>query len=110
MNWSDDNHSRWKEDELRRAAKIDGPQPAIVDALRAMGVFVQSLAQVGEGCPDLLCACPGELWLFEVKEIGGRLTPKQKDWHDKVRQRNHIVYDVASAIGIAKHYLGKAKA
>ena len=109
MNWSDDNHSRWKEDELRRAAKIDGNQNAIRDALEAMGVFVESLAAVGNGCPDLLCIVPQATYLLECKMPGGTYRPKQKEWHEKARHRVHIVYDIESAIAITKGYLARNK-
>ena len=39
---------------MRRAARIDDNQIAIVKALRKAGCSVLSLAAVGNGCPDLL--------------------------------------------------------
>lgn len=71
---------------MRRAAKIDANQPAIVQALRAVGASVQSLAAVGKGCPDLLVGFRGSDYLLEVKDGGKppserRLTPSQVEWH-----------------------------
>jgi hypothetical protein len=71
---------------MRRAAKTDANQTQIVSALRAAGVFVQSLAAVGNGVPDLLCGFRGRLFLLEVKDgnkvpSARKLTQAQVDWH-----------------------------
>ena len=67
---------------MRRAARVDVTQEAIVDALLAVGCKVQTLAPLGMGVPDLLVRTPlGSLWLMEVKSPGGELTPAQKKWH-----------------------------
>lgn len=91
------------------AGKVDGTQAAIVEALRDVGVVVRSLAGVGEGMNDLLCALPGELFLIECKVPGERLTPKQKLWHTECPWRNHIAYSVDEALLIANGYRGKRK-
>jgi Holliday junction resolvase len=73
---------------MRRAAKIDANQEAVVSALRAAGAQVQSLAAVGKGVPDLLVKYQGTFYLIEVKD--GRqppskrqLTPDQVKWHEE---------------------------
>jgi len=69
---------------MRRAAKVDKNQPAIVDALRDIGAGVQPLHVVGDGCPDLLVGYQGQNYLLEVKNLKGRgnkLTDDQKIWH-----------------------------
>lgn len=79
---------------MRRAAKVDDTQAAIVDALRAAGCKVLSLAAMGNGCADLLILAPGigeygpdaasSLMLLEVKNLQGRgkkLTPDQIEFH-----------------------------
>lgn len=63
---------------MRRAAKIDLNQPEIVEALRAVGVSVVSLASIGQGCPDLIAAKGDKAWLIEVKGPKGTLTDDQK--------------------------------
>lgn len=71
---------------MRRAARVDRNQPEIVAALRNAGAFVQSLAAVGEGVPDLLVGIDGRTVLVEVKD-GSRppserqLTDQQIEWH-----------------------------
>jgi hypothetical protein len=66
---------------VRRAAKIDKGQQEIVEALRKAGASVTSLAEVGDGCPDLLVGFAGRNYLIEVKGPGATFTPKQKRWH-----------------------------
>lgn len=61
----------------RHAARRDANEPAIVDALEAIGVFVRRLSE--PGLPDLLCYHPREgIRLLEVKMPAGKLTAPQK--------------------------------
>ena len=69
-----------------RAAKIDANQEKVVDALRAAGATVQTLATVGKGVPDLLVGYQGKTLLLEVKDgrkppSARRLTEDQLKWH-----------------------------
>ena len=60
---------------MRRAARVDNNQQAIVDALKRVGVSVEII-----GKPvDLLICCRGETALLEVKnpDGGDRLTKDQ---------------------------------
>jgi len=71
---------------MRRAAKTDANQAAVVDALRKAGCSVTSLAAVGAGCPDLLVGRAGRNFLLEVKDgtkpkSARVLTPAQVEWH-----------------------------
>ena len=71
---------------MRRAAKIDANQDAVVSALRAAGATVQSLAAVGKGVPDLLVGFKGQTLLMEVKNpkqkpSDRKLTDDQLAWH-----------------------------
>lgn len=71
---------------MRRAAKIDANHEQIVSVARAYGATVQSLAAVGNGCPDLLIGYRGYTILVEIKDgtkmpSQRRLTEKQLDWH-----------------------------
>lgn len=70
---------------MRRAARVDANQDAIVSALRAAGASVQPLSAVGQGCPDLLAGFRGTNYLLECKNgaktPGNRpLTADQKEW------------------------------
>lgn len=71
---------------MRRAAKVDMNQPAIVDAFRSMGASVLPLHRVGEGCPDLLIGWRGADFLVEVKN-GSKLTEPQVKFHAEWRGR-----------------------
>ena len=71
---------------MRRAAKIDANQSAIVGALKACGAQVLSLAAIGKGVPDLLILHRGRFQLMEVKDgslppSARRLTPAQEEFH-----------------------------
>jgi hypothetical protein len=57
----------------RWAAKVDGNQAEIVEALEKFGWTVISLARLGGGVPDLLCAKAWRTVLVEVKTDKGRL-------------------------------------
>ena len=65
---------------MRRAAKRDATENAIVDALLEAGCRVQYLSQ-GGGVPDLLVRTPAGQWqVLEVKSPGGGLTDQQVLW------------------------------
>ena len=89
------------------AGKVDANHGPIVDALRAAGVVVRSLAGIGDGMNDLLCIVPQATFLIEVKMPGEQLTPAQKRWHVEAPWRNHIAYSAQQAVEIAQHYMTK---
>lgn len=71
---------------MRKRAKIDGNQKEIVMALRAFGCTVQSLAAVGDGCPDLLVGYRRVNLLMEIKDpkqpqSKRYLTPAEAKFH-----------------------------
>lgn len=78
---------------MRRAAKVDANQTAIVRVLRKIGCSVQPLHAVGKGCPDLLVGrtfADGSKrnYLLEVKDgakppSARELTADQQAWLDK---------------------------
>src|SRR5262245_58992500 len=93
---------------MRRRARIDPGQGAIVKALRAAGFSVQSLASIGKGVPDLLVARAGQLWLLEVKApegprggqsaSGQRLNTLQEMWRSGWRSPVGVVRTVDEAL------------
>lgn len=95
---------------MRRAAKVDENQAAIVAALRAAGASVQSLAAVGDGCPDLLVGYDsGRLGLrlnhlLEVKDLASsrkdKLNDRQALWHAKWRGGVHVVRNPREALQV----------
>ena len=62
------------------AAAVDENQKGIVKDLRAVGISVQSLGRVGEGCPDLLLGYKGRNILCEIKTSKGKLKANQEEW------------------------------
>ena len=73
---------------MRRRARTDANQQAVIDALRQAKATVQSLAEIGNGCPDLLVGYNGRTYLMEVKDgskplSGVKLTANQIEWHQQ---------------------------
>ncbi len=64
---------------MRRAAKRDDAEAAIVDALRKTGWSVEHL-NIANG-PDLMIGKLGRCLLIEVKTGKRKLRPGQADWH-----------------------------
>lgn len=61
-----------------RAKRVDINQKAIVEHLRAMGMSVFHLHEVGKGCPDLLCGMNDQTYLIEIKRDNkASFTPAQ---------------------------------
>jgi len=94
---------------MRRAARTDANQQAVIDVLRQVGATVHSLASMGQGCPDLLVGFRGRTCLMEVKDGSKppsetRLTPDQVVWHrDWTGGSLSVVYgpeDALKVIGV----------
>ena len=88
---------------MRRAARTDGNQQAITDALRAAGASVESLASVGHGVPDLLVSAHCINYLLEIKD-GSKptskraLTDDERTWHAAWRGQVVVVASVEEAL------------
>jgi hypothetical protein len=94
---------------MRKTARVDANQAVIVDALRAIGASVQSLAMVGRGVPDLLVGFRAQTYLLEVKDgekppSARRLTPDEAAWHDSWRGQVATVASIEEAL----HAIGAA--
>lgn len=61
---------------MRRAAKVDANHAGIAKAFMDMGCSVVSLAQLGNGIPDLIVAC-SKTALVEIKD-GSKPPSKQR--------------------------------
>jgi hypothetical protein len=82
--------------------KVDANQPLIVRDLRKAGAMVQSLSDIGKGCPDLLVLFRGDAYVMEVKDgmqppSKQRLTPQEKEWHDQALEAKYHVYIVKTS-------------
>ena len=83
---------------MRRAAKVDGNQPEIVEALRRVGAKVLHLHQVGGGCPDLLVWGKGRSFLMEVKQPGENINKLQAEFIATWPGEIHVVRTTEEAI------------
>lgn len=92
---------------MRHRARVDANHPEIVKALRQIGCSVQSLANVGKGCPDLLVGRAGRNILLEVKDgskVKSRrgLTADEAIWAMNWAGQVAIVESVAEAIAVVQ--------
>jgi hypothetical protein len=91
---------------MRRAAKVDANQGAIVKALRDAGCWVLDLSGVGNGCPDLLVHGPVSPWSLHLLEIkdgakvpsARKLTPDQIRFHAGCNAPLSVVKNVDEAL------------
>ena len=82
---------------------VDTNQSEIVQAFERMGCKVLDLTRVGGGCTDLLVHAGMEyVYLVEVKVPGGKLNPKQHEFHDN--WPCHIVSSVDEVISLVKEW------
>lgn len=78
------------------AKRVDANQSQIVYVLRAVGATVQTLHEVGHGCPDLLVSYRGINYLLECKDgskapSAQKLTPDEVKWHENWRGQVAVV-------------------
>lgn len=90
-----------------KSARTDRNQSEIVRALRQLGCSVQSLAEIGQGCPDLLVGFRGENFLMEVKDgmakpSAQKLTECEKLWHKTWSGKVVIVTSAKEAIALVE--------
>lgn len=82
---------------MRTRGKVDLNQTLIVRSLRECGALVLSLANLGNGAPDLLVFFHNDLFLLEVKrDEKAKLTPMERQFH--ALWPCHVVTDVESAL------------
>ena len=75
---------------MRRAAKVDGNQPAIVAYLRGLGASVLHMHTLGQGAPDLAVGFRGVTYFLELKDpsmkpSARKLTPDEQRFHAEWR-------------------------
>jgi Holliday junction resolvase len=83
---------------VRRAAKVDGTQPAIVEALRRIGAWVLHLHTVGKGCPDLLVWNRGRYVLIECKSKGEDINKDQAEFIATCPGEVHVCWTPEEAL------------
>lgn len=83
---------------MRRAAKADSNQPAIVEALRKCGAAVEHLHQVGGGMPDLLVHGRDRTFLMEIKVPGEKINKLQAEFMARWPGEVHVVRTTEEAL------------
>ena len=84
---------------MRRAAKRDTHETAIVKCLRLSGWSVEHLSM--RDAPDLLLGKNGVTLLAEVKTGNKKLKPGQKKWHDEWKgSKPWILRDVEDVLAL----------
>ena len=99
---------------MRLKARTDSNHAEIVTALRAVGCFVQSLASIGKGAPDLLVIHRGAVHVLEVKDgakpaSGRKLTKDEAKWHAGAFAYGRYAVPVVTSIEDALKVIGAAK-
>ena len=87
---------------MRRNARIDKNHPEVVEAFRALGASVLSLAPLGRGIPDLLVAIGGVTWLIEIKSKKGKENDLQIEWAENWRGARAVVRDTQGVETVVK--------
>jgi len=93
----------------RQRGRVDANHTAVVNALRMAGASVQSLADIGKGCPDLLVAFRGVNYLMEVKDgskppSARKLTEDEVLWIASWKALVHVVMTVDEALDVIGIY------
>ena len=74
----------------------------VVEAFRALGASVLSLAPLGRGIPDLLVAIGGVTWLIEIKSKKGKENDLQIEWAENWRGARAVVRDTQGVETVVK--------
>jgi Holliday junction resolvase len=85
------------------AARVDGNQKEIVQALRDIGASVVTCHAVGQGFPDICVGWQGATYLLEIKDPSKpirdqALTPSQVKFHESWRGHVAVVKTVREAL------------
>ena len=94
---------------MRTKPRLDRNHKEIVEGLRNCGCSVQSLAAIGGGCPDILVARNGRMWLFELKDgkkipSKRKLTEQQVEWKVRWHAAVHTVESLERALWLVTNY------
>ena len=88
---------------MRLKARVDKNHREVVQALRAAGFQVLSLAQLGKGVPDLLVTTGDVTFLAEIKDgKDKKLTEDQIQFHAKWKGRLEIFTDAKQAVRVTQ--------
>jgi hypothetical protein len=89
---------------MRHMHRVDANQADVIAALNRAGCSTQSLTSIGNGCPDLLVARAGQMWVLELKG-DSELAQSQIAWINAWNAKVHVVRSIdeaLAAVGLAK--------
>jgi len=97
---------------MRKRGKLDGNHRAVVAELRQLGYSVQSLAGIGDGCPDLLVGFNSHNWLFELKNpeqvpSKRRLTPDERTWFAAWKGQKRLCETTEQIVHVIQNSYGR---
>ena len=97
---------------MRKRGKLDANHRAVVAELRKLGYSVQSLAGVGDGCPDLLVGSAAHNWLFELKNpeqvpSKRKLTPGERTWIANWEGQARVVETTEQIVTVIRRAYGR---
>lgn len=81
----------------RKRGRVDSTQSEIVHALRDAGMSVRSLANLGQGMPDIIVGVGGINILMEIKTPSGKLTEAEKAFLEEWLGQAAVVHSVEEA-------------
>jgi uncharacterized protein Usg len=90
---------------MRKYGRKDTNQHKIEADLAGIGLTVQDLSPMGDGCPDLLVGFKGRNYLFEIKDPDQppskrKLTQFEKRWREVWKGQVHTVMTTEEIINI----------
>jgi hypothetical protein len=85
--------------------RVDTNHSEIVKGLRSIGATVQSLADVGKGCPDILVGVQGKNFALEIKDGAKtasrrKLTIAEEEWQAAWRGQVAVVNSLDEALRV----------
>ncbi len=80
--------------------RVDGNQVCITNDLQMLSCSVQDLSMVGRGCPDIIVGFQNKNYLFEIKNIKGKLNQRQQHWHALWQGQVSVIRTLEDAIEI----------
>jgi soluble P-type ATPase len=85
---------------MKLRGRLDRNHAEIVSDLRTAGASVQSLANIGDGCPDILVARAGAMYLMEIKDGNKQLTAQEVRWHQSWQAPVFVVHSSEEALRV----------
>ena len=89
---------------MRKRGRTDLNHAKIVENLRKVGFSVFSMANLGNGAPDICVGAYGNNYLFEIKQEKKKLTKDEHTFHKSWSGQVAIIYNFEDAINKINNY------